>query len=89
MDGVRQDFLLTRRPAGKGALVVELEVDGARAEAQPDGAWLVLSCSGRKLAYNRLTATDASGRVLTARMEVVELKSEFKNSEFKNCAGGG
>jgi hypothetical protein len=83
VDGVRQDFVLTSRPAGDGALRVQLKVDGARVEAAPDGVQLVLSGSGRKLAYNRLKATDANGRELAARMEGVEQKSKIENRKSK------
>jgi hypothetical protein len=71
VDGVRQDFVIAQRPAGGGALRVELDVTGARAEALVDGARLVLDGSGRKLAYSRLQVTDAAGKALTARMEVM------------------
>ena len=70
VDGVRQDFVVAQRPASDGALRVELNVAGARAEAAVTGARLVLDGSGRELAYNRLRAVDAEGKVLTARMEV-------------------
>jgi hypothetical protein len=80
VDGVRQDFVLPRRPAGHGSLRLELKVDGARPGAAPDGVRLVLSGSGRKLAYNHLRATDANGRQLAARMEV-RGKSEIRNQK--------
>ena len=71
MDGVRQDFVVAQRPAGDGALRVELAVTGAKAEALVSGARLVLDGSGRKLAYSRLQVVDAEGKALTARMEVM------------------
>jgi len=71
MDGIRQDFIVTRRPVGYGALRVNLAVERAQAEPLKDGAQLVLDVSGRKLAYDRLRVTDALGRELTARMDVV------------------
>ena len=71
MDGVRQDFVVTERPAGSGELQVRLEVTGAKVEAMGDGARLELPQSGRKIAYNRVRATDATGRQLAARMEVL------------------
>ena len=72
MDGVRQDFMVLERPAGAGELVVRLAVSGARVEPAAGGAQLVLENSGRKIAYSRLRVTDATGKELTARMEVVE-----------------
>ena len=47
VDGVRQDFVLMQRPDGIGALRVELDVIGAKAEALGNGARLVLAGSGR------------------------------------------
>ncbi len=70
VDGVRQDFIIEQRPEGDGELRVELDVTGAKAEPLVNGARLVLDGSGRKLAYNRLRVTDATGRELPARMEV-------------------
>jgi hypothetical protein len=70
MDGVRQDFVVTEKPAGAGHLQVRLGVAGAKVEAMVGGARLVLPQSGRKIAYSRLRATDASGRELPARIEV-------------------
>ena len=71
VDGVRQDFVITARPAGAGDLRVELVLSGARAEATAYGVKLKLEGSGRELAYNRLRATDATGRELTVRLEVL------------------
>ncbi len=71
VDGVRQDFVVTRNPVGAGALRVELALSGARAAATAFGAELVLEGSGRKLAYSKLVVTDANGRELSASMEVV------------------
>jgi hypothetical protein len=71
VDGLRQDFVLAERPAGEGELRVELALVGARAEALAHGAKLTMEPSGRALAYNRLRASDATGRQLAARMEVL------------------
>ena len=71
IDGVRQDFVLTERPAGDGQMRVELDVCGARVEPLVDGVRLVLADGGRKLNYGRLQALDASGRQLTAKLEVL------------------
>jgi hypothetical protein len=70
MDGVRQDFLVTAKPSGNGELELRLAVTGARAEATAQGAQLVLSHSGRKIAYSRLRVTDATGKELPGRIEV-------------------
>jgi len=54
-----------------GALRVELALSGATAEPTAYGAKLTLDGSGRTLAYSRLRATDATGRELSAGMEVL------------------
>ena len=48
-----------------------LEAIGARAEEAGYGAKLRLEGSGRELAYSPLQAVDATGRELTARLEVL------------------
>lgn len=70
VDGVRQDFVITERPPGAGDLRAELALSGAQAEATAYGVKLTLEGSGRTLAYSRLRATDATGRELSARLEV-------------------
>ncbi len=50
---------------------MELALSGARAEATASGARLTLVGSGRALAYSRLRVEDATGRQLTARLEVL------------------
>ncbi len=82
MDGVRQDFVVTQKPAGQGQLKVQLAVSGARVEPALYGAQLVLEQSGRKLAYSRLRATDANGKELPARLET-EPKSKINNQKSK------
>src|SRR5207244_3184367 len=52
-------------------LQVQLGVTGARIEPAAQGAILILNRCGRKIAYTRLRATDATGRELPARLEVV------------------
>ena len=54
-----------------GALRLELDVTGARAEPLVNGAQLVLDGSGRKLAYSRLRVVDAAARELRAQLEVI------------------
>ncbi len=68
MDGVRQDFVVKDKPAGAGNLQVRLAVEGAKVMPTPYGAQLILTRSGRKLAYSRLQATDAAGRTLPAKI---------------------
>jgi len=75
LDGVRQDFIVERAPETARAvqphqLVLSLSVTGARVEPAGDSVLLVLDDSGRRIAYSRLRATDATGKELPARMEV-------------------
>jgi hypothetical protein len=58
--------------------VVKLAVSGAQVEPAADGARLVLRHSARKIAYSRLRVTDATGKELPARIEVLS-KSEIRN----------
>jgi hypothetical protein len=94
MEGVQQDFLVLENPGGESVpagrfassllrltdaeLRVELAVTGAQVNQTAYGAQLVLEQSGRKIAYSRLKATDARGKELPARMEVVD-KSEIRD----------
>ena len=91
MDGLRQDFIIEQRPVGESPLRVDLAVSGAKVDPAAGGARLVLENSGRKIAYSRLRVTDATGKELTARMEVrlggdkvtsLESKSEFRIQNF-------
>jgi len=66
---------------------VELAVDGARAESTPAGVRLVLADGARKLAYGRLKVTDANGRELAARMEVLPVGDEV--TSLASAPGGG
>jgi hypothetical protein len=87
VDGLQQDFVLTERPAGEGYLWVGLALTGARAEATAYGAKLVLEGSGRKLAYSQLRATDAAGKELRARMEVLTGSAE-RTTQIANAGQG-
>lgn len=71
LDGVRQDFVITEPLAGHGDLRLELLVEGARVESAIRHATLTFDKSRRKLAYSRLCVTDATGRELSASLEVL------------------
>jgi len=77
VDGVRQDFIIESSPLApqpsplNQSMRVDLALSGARAEATASGARLTLDGSGRALAYSRLRVEDATGRELTARLEVL------------------
>jgi hypothetical protein len=67
-DGIRQDFVITSRPGGKGRLVLELAVEGADPVLVADAIKVRLA-SGRELVYHALKVTDAAGKALEARFE--------------------
>ncbi len=79
MDGLRQDFVVLERPGGEGELAVQLAVSCARVRPAPGGVQLVLDRSRRKIAYNRLRATDATGRELPARLKIVGQSESQRN----------
>lgn len=70
-DGVRQDFIVEHRPVGEGCMELRLQVSGATAQAVTDGVRLVLEGSERTLRYHQLYVTDARGKVLKAKLNVV------------------
>jgi hypothetical protein len=68
--GLEQGFTLSERPPGTGALALELALEGATASQQ--GEDLVFAArAGRRLRYGALRASDAAGRALAARFELV------------------
>jgi len=71
VNGIQQDFMIERRPEGKGELRLGLKIDGAQLEPIPDGARLVLADPARAIVYNGLKAQDALGKDVKARMEVI------------------
>src|SRR5438552_3226644 len=86
VDGVRQDFMVEQRPVGEGPLRVELAVSGATVESAAFGAKLMLENSGRQIAYGRLRVTDATGKELSAHIEVLPVGDEVTSlqSEIRN-----
>jgi len=60
--------------------VVLLAVNGAAAERTASGAQL-LKNSGRRIAYSRLRVTEATGKELSAQIEVVTSNSETKTQK--------
>ena len=70
-NGVRQDFIIHKRPGGSGELSLHLGVTGAVSEATVYGAKLTLPDTDRSIAYSRLFVSDATGAMLSARIEVV------------------
>ncbi len=67
VDGIRQDFILPRRPAGSEDLLLELAVSGAKAENSSEGVKLTMD-SGRELVYHQLYITDATGKEIAGTL---------------------
>jgi hypothetical protein len=67
--GLEQGFTLDARPAGDGPLVLELAVADAKAALRGD-AVVFETPHHRKLAYQKLAASDASGHALAAHFEL-------------------
>ncbi|MFK7911555.1 MAG: choice-of-anchor D domain-containing protein [Akkermansiaceae bacterium] len=90
MDGVRQDFIIDEKPSGSGDLTVLLGITGAKAEAAAYGVKITLTDSKRELAYSRLLVTDATGKKLSAFMNVTDqgditLKVVDKDAVYPVC----
>ena len=67
--GLEQGFTLSEPPAGRGEIVLELELAGTlRPELAQDGRSLVLRDGARTLQYAGPVAFDATGRHLEARL---------------------
>jgi hypothetical protein len=89
LEGVRQDFVVLERPNGEGELAVQLAVSGliqCGLEKAGSGVQLVLRNSGRRIAYGQLRASDATGKPLSASMEV--LTPNLENRKQKAGALG-
>lgn len=69
-DGIRQDFIISLRPAGDGPLQLLLHSSGARFTTGDQGLSAHLDHSDRVLTYDRLKVLDASGQVVSASMQV-------------------
>jgi len=72
LDGIRQDFIISRPPAGPGLLRLELKVQGARVEERGGRLELHFDEADRVLTYGRLHVEDASGKPLPADMVRVD-----------------
>ncbi|MEI6424987.1 MAG: hypothetical protein WCP55_22440, partial [Lentisphaerota bacterium] len=68
-NGIRQDFIVLKRPEGRGELALAVGLTGATAKLCSSGINIRLTETGREFAYSKLLVTDAAGK---------ELSSEFK-----------
>ena len=65
-EGLRQDFVIPKRPAGTGALTLEATVSGATVHTEANQIRLTLDHSKRAMLYRKLLATDAAGKTVPA-----------------------
>jgi hypothetical protein len=70
-NGIQQDFIVPVKPAGNGALQVQLSLDGATLKTKDDGFSVALNHSQRTLTYDRLKVTDANNKTLPAHMQLL------------------
>jgi len=68
LDGIRQDFVISRPPTGRGLLRLELQAHGAEVMQQGGRLELHLSDANRVVSYGRLHVEDATGKTLKADM---------------------
>lgn len=71
-NGLRQDFVIAKRPAGTNELVLRMAVQGATLQTlqSTDQAVAVKLDDGRLLHYHALQVTDVDGKSVPARMQV-------------------
>jgi hypothetical protein len=63
-DGIRQDFIISKRPEIDGKLVLVVELNGATAGLSDKGIKILLTETGREFAYSKLLVTDSAGKEL-------------------------
>jgi hypothetical protein len=86
--GLEQGFTVRKRPrAGSGALVLAVSLSGSLVARQTGAQILFKSASGAtELRYGQLSASDATGRQLRARMELrhrkVWLRIDDRNARY-------
>ena len=66
--GVEQGFTLPERPAGTGALILEIELAGGASAEEEGDSLCIRTADAQKLAYGKLAAVDAGGSLLPARL---------------------
>ncbi|HCE44270.1 MAG TPA: hypothetical protein DET40_12040 [Lentisphaeria bacterium] len=70
-DGIRQDFIVFKKPEGTGELSLFIGLNGATAELSGSGLKIRLNETGREFAYSKLLVTDATGKELPAGFKVI------------------
>jgi hypothetical protein len=66
-EGLEQGFSLAEPPAGEGALVLELALDGAQVSGAGESL-RIAAATGKPFAYSKIAAWDADGAPLAAQM---------------------
>ncbi len=69
-DGIRQDFIVSKKPEGNASLSLAIGLSGATAELSASGLKIRLIETGREFAYSRLLVTDAAGKTLPAEFKI-------------------
>lgn len=69
--GIEHSFVVSKEPAGRGPLVVEIPISGMKAITDASGVHLVDGSGATKAAYSGLRVTDSSGRRLSASESAV------------------
>jgi len=75
-DGIRQDFVIEKKPRGQGVMTLMLTIRGATATMGSSGIAVTIP-AGRKFVYGNLQTMDAKGKTLVAKMEAMN-GSELK-----------
>ena len=60
-DGIRQDFIIPKKPIGNEKLRLELVLKGAKVENETIGVKITMD-SGREMTYHRLVIWDSTGK---------------------------
>ncbi len=68
-DGIRQDFIISKKPEGNGNLSLSIGLTGATAELSNSGLKIRLTETGREFSYSKLLVTDATGKTLPAEFK--------------------
>ncbi len=69
-DGIRQDFIVTKKPEGNDELVLAIGLGSATAELSGSALKIRLTETGREFAYSKLLVTDAVGKKLPSGFKI-------------------
>ncbi len=69
-DGIRQDFIVSKKPEGSGGLALAVSLGGATCELSDTGIKIRITESVREFAYSKLLVSDSTGRRLPAEFKI-------------------